>query len=253
MHHYSVLRGVAKLPRRSVTNLSTKRICELSTPLVSSILEQTMHTLKNQETPPPKIRVIDEPRYMADWPYKWRFEMQGDFLDIDMDWDDPAARQLLFQKINGFGAVYIQQLEPTRVVHSHQLYMFRIAYTFDLKDPEAFKPSVIYRRPMYRFRLACMAIRECLTGTMPAFCKAFDEIGFSYIEAPLECVQFAAMDICRQIASTRHKDYPFLEVAFNPEHVRAVLEQEGLNFDTYILCPEVDVGEVIPKNQSVFA
>lgn len=192
------------------------------------------YTMPYVKPAPLHIKVTDHPVSLADWPYKWRIQNQHDFMDIDMDWDDDATRKLLYKKLNDLGVLFIEKLGHAGEIHGEQVYLFRIRYTFDLKDPELFAPTVFYRRPMYRFRTACISIRESLKHAAHPYCTDRDDLGLSYVEATPYFVLVAAKDICGKIFACGHR-------AFDPEYVRALVQQEGLDYDSYVLLPDVEL------------
>ena len=181
--------------------------------------------------PPLQITITDKPLPIGEqWPYKWRGSQLQNYRDIDMNWDDRDTRLLLHQKLTGFGVLYIQMLEFRRSFEDRPVFMFRIGYTFDLKDPILFHKSILVRRPMYSFRPACEAIRRLLEMDDSGFCKACKDRGIGYVEATPFFVLHAMEQVCDLFTKSKQEIY-------SEERVRAILKKEGIDFDSYYLCP----------------
>jgi hypothetical protein len=179
-----------------------------------------------------QITFVDKPEQLEPWPYKWRPPNIEHVREIQMNWDDASTRALLKVQLTGLGVFYVQRLEHQGFINGEPTFIFRIAYTFDLRDPILQEPSIFIKQPMLLFRRAFMATRETLLHDDSGYTKPRPDLGHNYVEAIPYLVWVAADEACNLIRET-HDVYSMV-------NIRRLVEDEGYDFELLYKFPDFE-------------
>jgi len=193
-----------------------------------------------QYPPPLEIHITEHPIPTQYWPYKYIRPDHLGWMDINMNWDDPATRKLCMEKLNGFGVFLVKRVvKNSGKLNGQPVGIYQITYAFDVYDVDEDEKDVIYRRPMYRFRTACLSSRQVLKHDFPGISRHREDMGIGFVEAPEWLVLQSAHESSQSIYSIKHE-------AFTEEHTRAVLKKDGIDYDKFCICPVPDA-ELLAK------
>ena len=179
------------------------------------------------------------------WPYKWRLPDRCEFDDVSdlkIDWDNKKDRLALCDKLSGVGVLYVQQLEPEQPLQPLQplqqltdkselpsLSLFRINYTFDLKDPILNEANIYIRRPMFRFRIVANTMWKVFKFDKTNSCRYREDLGVGHVECT-DSIMLMICTECCNLAATIDPDK-------STEDVRRIVNNQGLDYDTFYKCP----------------